>query len=129
MVVFWTLWYTQRSVVASETLPSYYDFENAFPLADGLLTLSLLASSWALWRGRPTSVLFGLLGAGGGFYLFGMDVLYDIEHGIWGKGAGGLIELAINVITIVASLFFARWLWMNRRTLDPPSNHLSTPQR
>ncbi len=119
MITFWTLWFAHRSAVASDTTVSYYDFENAFPMADGLLTAALLASAWSLWTGRATAVLFGLLGAGGGFYLFGMDLLFDIEHGIWGRGAGGAIELVINILTIVASVGFARWMWVNRRELDP----------
>ena len=65
------------------------------------------------------SVLYLVLGAGAGFYLFSMDVLFDLEHGIWAKGTGGLVELAINVVTFALSFVLARWAWTNRRALDP----------
>ncbi len=119
MATYWTLWFTHRSWVASETTRSYYDFENAFPLADGIVTVLIILTSWSLWRGRPTAVLFGLLAAGGGLYLFGIDVLFDLEHGIWTKGANGVIELGINLVTLVATLALSRWIWTNRRSLDP----------
>jgi hypothetical protein len=40
-----------------------------------------------------------LAGGGAGLYLFGMDELYDLEHGVRGKGAHGVIQLVINVLT------------------------------
>lgn len=67
----------------------------------------------------PPAVLFLLLGAGSGFCLGGMDVLYDIEHGISSQGTSGRIELAVNVVTVVASTVLSRWVWVHRRELDP----------
>jgi hypothetical protein len=119
IVLYWTLWFAHRSLVASDTTSSYYDFENAFPLADGLLVFALLASFVSLRRRLASAVLFLLLGAGGGFYLCAMDVLYDAEHGIWTKGAGGVIEALINLLTLLASVLLARWAWTHRRELDP----------
>jgi hypothetical protein len=46
-----------------------------------------------------------------------MDVLYDLEHGIYGKGVGGVIEAAINVVTLVFSLVVLRWAWTERDAL------------
>ena len=117
VVAYWALWYGHRSLVASETRPAYYEFENAFPLADGGLALALLGSAWGLRRRRPGALGWLLAGAGAGLYLFAMDVLYDIEHGIWGKGAGGAVELAVNVATLVLSLGILRWAWRRRAGL------------
>jgi hypothetical protein len=46
-----------------------------------------------------------------------MDVLYDLEHGVWWKSGGGVIELAINLVTLVFSVWLMRWAWQNRATL------------
>jgi hypothetical protein len=119
IVMYWVLWATQRSVIASDHGAVYTNFENAFPLADGLLALGMALTAWALWTQRRVAVLFGLLSAGGGLYLFAMDVLYDAEHGIWSRGAGGAIEATINVVTLAASVFLGGWIWNNRRGLDP----------
>jgi hypothetical protein len=117
VVGYWALWYGHRSLVASETRPAYYEFENAFPLADGWLVVALLGSAWALRRRRPGALGWLLAGAGAGLYLFCLDVLYDLEHGIWAEGAGGAVELAVNIATLVLSLGVLRWTWRRRRDL------------
>ena len=117
IVTYWVLWFVHRSLVASETSSVYVNFEQAFPLADGFIVVFLLLSAWALRRRSPTALLYLLLGAGAGFYLGGMDVLFDLEHGIWSHGANGVIELAINVLTFAAAWSIARWTWHRRRDL------------
>jgi hypothetical protein len=116
---FWVTWYTHRSLVAASDGANYVSFENAFPLADGVLALGLLTTAALMWRRRPLSVATGLMSAGGGLYLFCMDALFDLEHSIWTRGVNGIVELAINVVTLGASVFFARWIWLNRRCFDP----------
>jgi hypothetical protein len=44
-------------------------------------------------------------------------VLYDLQHGVWGKGSNGAIELIINVATLTLSLFVLRWTWPRREEL------------
>jgi len=66
-------------------------FEDAFPLADGWLALSpgrrlVLPLDGA--AGRPCSGSWPG-GPGAGLYLFAMDVLYDLQHGVWGKAPTG----------------------------------------
>jgi hypothetical protein len=114
MVAYWAAWYGHRSLVASDTTKSYYDFENAFPLADGWITVCLIAAAVALRRRRPSALLWLLMGGGAGVYLFCMDVLYDIEHGIWWKNAGGAIEGVINLVMLAFSIVLLRWAWRHR---------------
>jgi hypothetical protein len=116
-VAFWMVWFADRSVLASETTSAYYDFENAFPLADGWWVLGLLGSAWALSTRRATALGFLLVAGGAGLYLFSMDVLYDAEHGIWTKGSGGAVEALINVATLVVNVGILRWAWRRRAAL------------
>jgi len=117
-VVYWIAWYADRSLVASNTRSAYYEFENAFPLADGWLALCCVGAIVALRARRPIALMWLLLAAGAGVYLFSMDVLYDLEQGIWwSSGAGGVIELGINLLTIGVSLWFLRWTWLRRDAL------------
>jgi hypothetical protein len=117
VVAYWVLWFCDRSAVASSTRPAYYQFEDAFPLADGWLALTLVGAAWSLWRRRGGALAWLLCGAGAGLYLLGMDVLYDLEHGIWSRGTGGAIELCINIATAVLSLSILRWAWRRRDAL------------
>jgi len=119
-VLYWILWFAARSTVASDTTRAYYDFENAFPLADAWLFVCLVAAAHALWERRPAALLWLVAGGGAGLYLLGMDVLYDLEHGIWGKGGGGLVELFINVFTAVVGMGLLRWTWRRREALLHP---------
>ncbi len=119
IVLYWVLWYSHRSLVASENSKLYVNFEQAFPLADGFIVACLVLAAISLQRRAPTALLFLLVGTGAGFYLCAMDVLFDLEHGIWGKGANGVVELCINVLTLLAASVLSRWTWSHRRELDP----------
>ncbi len=117
IVAYWALWFTARDVVASDTTQSYYDFEDAFPLGDTWLLLCLLGGIVALVRRSHWTLFWLLVGGGAGVYLGCLDSLYDVEHGIWGKGAGGAIELGIVVITFVFGVSLLRWAWRRRHSL------------
>src|SRR5437764_12207925 len=111
-IAYWVAWYADRSLVASNARSAYYEFENAFPLADAWLTVALIGAAWTLSHHSPMALFWLLAGGGAGLYLFGMDVLYDLENGIWwNSGAGGVIELVINVITLAVSIWLLRWAW------------------
>ncbi|HXY27047.1 MAG TPA: hypothetical protein VEH82_02095, partial [Acidimicrobiales bacterium] len=77
----------------------------------------LLSGAYCLVTSRRAALFWLLAGGGAGLYLFGMDVLYDLEHGVWGKGGNGLVELAINVVTLVLSVTVLRWAWVRRDAL------------
>jgi hypothetical protein len=114
IVAYWAAWLAHRSLVASETTVPYVQFEDAFPLADGWLALCLVAGAYCLATRRRAALLWLLAGGGAGLYLFGMDVLYDLQHGVWGKGTNGVVELVINILTLALSLFVLRWAWVRR---------------
>jgi hypothetical protein len=117
-VAYWTLWYATRSAVASNHRSAYYEFENAFPLADGWIVVCLIASILALRRHSAAAALWLAASGGAGIYLFGMDVLYDVEQRVWWRsGAGGWLELAINLLTLALGTLLLRWTWTNRRAL------------
>lgn len=65
----------------------------------------------------PTALLWLRCAGGAGLYLFGMDVLYDLENGIYGSGSGGVVEAAINLLTLTFSLLALRWAWTYRVSL------------
>ena len=90
---------------------------DALALAVVLGHLDELAASFCLLTARRAALFWLLAGGGAGLYLFAMDVLYDLQHGIWGKGANGLVELAINLVTLGLSLFVLRWAWVRRDVL------------
>jgi hypothetical protein len=117
IVAYWVAWFAHRSLVASTTGTPYTWFEDAFPAADGLLVIAMVVGARALVRRSPTALLWLLMGVGGGLYLFAMDVLYDLEHGIWASGTNGIVELVFNVVTLSVALFLGAWAWRHRTAL------------
>ncbi len=122
-IAYWTIWYgVDRNILASSHAASYYTFENAFPAADAWLTLTLLLGALGIARRRPWGLLWGLLAGGAGVYLGCMDVLFDLENGIYLVPKGGdpsavAIEVAINVLTFVLAAVVLTYVWRNRRWL------------
>jgi hypothetical protein len=116
-VAYWVAWYADRSLVASNTRPAYYEFENAFPLADAWLAICCLGALLALRARSGLALLWLLMAGGAAVYLFGMDVLYDLEHGIWWSSGGGVVELGINILTGGVAPMLLRWTWLNRAEL------------
>ena len=68
----------------------------------------------ALLQSRPSAYFWLTCAGAAGLYLFGMDFLYDVEHGIFGKGAGGVIEALIVAVTLVFSLTLLWFAWTHR---------------
>jgi hypothetical protein len=58
---------------------------------------------------------------GAGLYMCAMDVLFDLQHGIYTKGQGGAIEFAINLVTAASSAGIMIFGWHFRHALlaDP----------
>jgi len=110
-----------RSWLASEHRAAYYEFENAFPVADLWLAVACLLALVTLRRRSEQALLWLLAGGGAGLYLGCMDLLYDVEHGILLKGGGGATEAVIVVLTFTFSVTLLTWAWRHRQDLLSPA--------
>lgn len=117
LVAYWIAWFGDRALVASDHTATYVAFEQAFPLADAWLLGAILMSVLQLSLRRPSALLWLIVTGGAGMYLFALDVLYDLEHGIYTKPQGGVIEMAINLLTLMLSAGLLRFAWRFRRDL------------
>ncbi|MGI9155468.1 MAG: hypothetical protein ACR2FG_02345 [Marmoricola sp.] len=119
-VAYWSVWFTRRDWLASEHTRAYYDFESAFPVADLWLGLACVLALVTLRRAQPAAFFWLVCAGSAGMYLFGMDFLYDVENGIFTKGAGGAVEALIVLLTLVFSVTVLRWAWRHRGELLSP---------
>jgi len=110
-IAYCSIWFSDRDVLASSHRLAYYEFENAFPLADLWLGLACALALVALTRERPSSAFWLTCAGSAGLYLFGMDFLYDVENGIFTAGGGGAIEAVIVALTLVFSVTVLRFAW------------------
>jgi len=117
LTLYWTIWFADRSLVASSHSAGYLAFEQSFPLADAWLAGSALMAAAALRAGRASSVLWLPIVGGAAIYLGALDVLYDLENGIYARAGGGSVELGINLITIFSGVGVLRFCWRFHRQL------------
>lgn len=119
-VAYWVIWFgIDRNILASSQAPAYFTFENAFPAADAWLAITLALGALGLARRRPWGLLSTLLAGGAGVYLGCMDVLFDLENGIYLIPQGAdpspvIIEIIINVLTFALSAVILVYVWRNR---------------
>lgn len=113
-VAYWLTWLADRSLLASSHRQAYYEFENSFPLADLWLAIACLGALVALLRCQPAALFWCIAAGASGIYLFGMDLLYDVEHSILFHGGGGWIEALLVLVELVFSLTVLRFAWRER---------------
>jgi hypothetical protein len=117
IVAFWVLWWADRGLIASRATGPYYAFEEGFQLADGWLLVAVLAAAIQLIRRRGDALVWLVAAGGAGLYLLGMDMYYDLGHGIYGHGTGGVTETVIDILLAAGSVLVLRWAWVQRGPL------------
>jgi hypothetical protein len=96
-VAYWTAWFTTGAVRTADDA-AYVAFENAFPLADGYMTLCYVVAAVHLLRGRASAVPVGIAAGSAMVFLGLMDTLFNLEHGKYATMTGEMaVETAINV--------------------------------
>jgi len=119
-LAYWVIWFgVDRRWLASADTPAYYAFENAFPAADAWMAVTGALGAIALQRRRASALLWMLLAGSASVYLAGMDVLFDLENGIYhSPDTGGVaVELFINAGCLAGGAAVILFAWNNRRYL------------
>ena len=129
LIAYWAAWFGGgRNILASSQEPSYFVFENSFPAADAWILICLVVAAVGISKRQSWGLLATLLASGAGIYLGCMDVLYDIENGIYSGSASGVdsgavaTEICINVLTFLLSISIGVYVWRNRDLLLHTSN-------
>jgi len=114
IVAYWVIWFINRDILASAHTFQYYTFENAFPAADAWLALSALIAATGLIRKQRWGLFWTIIATGSGFYLGCMDVLFDMENGIYafkGDPSTTIVEIIINILTFGLAITGLVWAW------------------
>lgn len=78
-VAYWVTYFTSGAThVRSDEI--YLAFENAFPLADGWMTVCYLLAAYFLWRNDRRAVLWGIAAGSAMIFLGCMDLLFNLEQ-------------------------------------------------
>lgn len=117
IVAYWVSFFTGGEVHASAD-PCYLAFERNFPLPDGFVALCAVLAAESLRRGRAEALLWGLLTAGGFFFLGFIDTAYNLWNGMYARlSAPMAAEIAINLFSFGLATWLCVFLWTRRRAL------------
>jgi hypothetical protein len=117
LVLYWAAWLLDRTLLAADTRPAYFEFEGAFFLADVWLATCLVAGARALTARRSSALLWLLAAGGAGGFLVAVDVLYNLQHGVWFASQRGLTALVRNMATGAGTVGLFAWAWPRRAEL------------
>ena len=109
LMLFWALYFA-RVIAPADPNDPIAGFEAAFPIADAMLTVTLLAAGVGLLRRRFYGLFCMVGGAGMTLYLGLLDLTFYAGSGAYSPPAGdGWIELVVNVLCLVGG---ASGLWL-----------------
>ncbi len=111
-IVFWVLFLFVPNSVQSSTEKCYTVFEHSFVAADLWMCIAFFLSAYFLYNRNPAGVLWGIV-AGGTFVFLGlMDMLYNIENGMYKHiNSGMFFEILINLTSVVFGGFTINYVW------------------
>jgi hypothetical protein len=111
IVIFWLLFFS-AGMAPEKPPPCYVAFEHAFPLADLVLSLALLAAGGLLLRDHVFGRMLSLVCAGGLVFLGLVDFSFNLRNGIYTSTLReGLIAALINLWCIALGIGLAAGLW------------------
>lgn len=119
---YWVTWFLipggQQALAAMPGELCHATFENAFPVADGWMALCAAMAGWRLLKGRPQAIPWLFMAGSAGMYLLGMDVLYDLQNGVYGRLSDPAVTdaVATEMLINLGTLIFAAWslIWASR---------------
>jgi len=114
--VYWISFFSGSGVITRD--PTYLAFEYAFPAADAWMAIAALLGCIGLIRRKPWGVLFSLLAGSASIFLGLMDVLFDLQNGIYLIASEEVaVEVAINILTLTLGPVVIWYVWTRRQLL------------
>lgn len=108
-VAYWMTYFTSGATHV-RTDEVYLAFENAFPLADGWMTVCYSLAAFYLWRGDRRALLWGLCAGSAMIFLGCMDLLFNLEQGHFRAPIS--LEMWAEIVIVAFCLSFGPFtLW------------------
>ena len=117
IVLYWISFFGGGEVHAASD-PCYLVFERNFPLPDGFVATACVLCAEGLRRRRGWAVLWGLIAAGGLYFLGLIDTAYNLWNDMYRtRSAAMAAEVAINLFCVTFATWLAAFLWRHRGAL------------
>ncbi|WP_107940201.1 hypothetical protein [Stenotrophobium rhamnosiphilum] len=96
-LAYWLVYFMSGATMV-RTDNVYTSFENAFPLADAWMAVGYLLAASFLLKGDRRAVLWGICAGSAMIFLGAIDILFNIEQGLFTHGSAEMAaEIAINI--------------------------------
>jgi hypothetical protein len=111
-IIFWILFFFVPGSVQSTDEKCYMVFQKSFVAADLWMSVAFFLSAYFLYHHEAVGVMWGIV-AGGTFVFLGlMDVLYNIENGMYKHiNSGMFFEILINLVSIIFGSYTINYTW------------------
>ncbi len=117
-ILYWVVFFSSREVRSTTGEDCYLAFERAFPAADGWLVIVCVVAAQGLRRRREWALLWGVAAGSAIIYLGCMDVLYNLENGMYTRMNAAMAgEVVINLWCVSLGPFLLVYFWRHRRDL------------
>ena len=117
-ILYWAVFFSTGEVRSTEE-ECYLAFERAFPAADGWLVMVCMVAAEGLRRGREWAVLWGVAAGSAIVYLGCMDILFNLENGMYTRiNAAMAGEVVINLWCVSLGPFLLVYFWRHRRSSE-----------
>ncbi len=117
-ILYWVVFFSSREVRSTTGEDCYLAFERAFPAADGWLVIVCVVAAEGLRRRREWALLWGVAAGSAIIYLGCMDVLYNLENGMYTRMNAAMAgEVVINLWCVSLGPFLLVYFWRHRRDL------------
>ena len=117
-ILYWVVFFSSREVRSTTGEDCYLAFERAFPAADGWLVIVCVVAAEGLRRRREWALLWGVAAGSAIIYLGCMDVLYNLENGMYVRMNAAMAgEVVINLWCVSLGPFLLVYFWRHRRDL------------
>jgi len=117
-ILYWVVFFSSREVRSTTGEDCYLAFERAFPAADGWLVIVCVVAAEGLRRRREWALLWGVAAGSAIIYLGCMDVLYNLENGMYTRMNAAMAgEVVINLWCVSLGPILLAYFWRHRREL------------
>ncbi|MES2489609.1 MAG: hypothetical protein V4607_07430 [Pseudomonadota bacterium] len=110
-LAYWLVYFMSGATMV-RTDNVYTSFENAFPLADAWMAVGYLLAAIFLLKGDRRAVLWGICAGSAMIFLGAIDILFNIEQGLFTHGSAEMAaEIVINIFCWTFGPFTIWRMW------------------
>ena len=112
---YWITFFAAGETLHASETDAYLAFEHAFPAADAWMAVCAAVAALGLARRRAWAVPAGIAAGSALVFLGLLDVLFNLEHGLYRVASGAMAAEAVSNVFCLGSGPFLLWYFWRYR--------------